>query len=183
MHPQTRETSYPQPVAETIRALLIQARRALMRDPAGAERFIEGAVHLLPEMHPAQAERDVAPNCAVGGLAPWQMLRVRTLIEAQLAERLSVRDLAAVTRLSSSHFARSFKRSFGDSPQVYINRRRIVRAKALMMQTDESLTGIAMACGLADQAHFCRLFRRFEGQSPSGWRRANDRGGEMLLTA
>ena len=84
----------------------------------------------------------------------------------------SVDDLAALVELSSFHFCRAFRDSFGDSPHAYVTRRRIERAQGLMLTTDNSLSQVAMDCGLADQAHFNRLFRRFVGESPGAWRRA-----------
>jgi AraC family transcriptional regulator len=51
-------------------------------------------------------------------------------------------------------------------------RRRIERAQGLMLQTNLSLAQIALDCGLADQAHLNKSFRRFVGQSPGAWRRA-----------
>jgi AraC-like DNA-binding protein len=49
--------------------------------------------------------------------------------------------------------------------------RRIEWAKRMMHESDEPLSQIALACGLADQAHFTRLFRKFVGMPPSQWRR------------
>jgi AraC-like DNA-binding protein len=46
------------------------------------------------------------------------------------------------------------------------------RAQGLMLSTDKALSEIAAECGLADQSHFTRLFRRFVGESPAAWRRA-----------
>jgi transcriptional regulator GlxA family with amidase domain len=51
-------------------------------------------------------------------------------------------------------------------------RRRVHRAQGLMLTTTESLSQIAVQCGMADQAHFCKLFRRLVGESPNAWRRA-----------
>lgn len=170
----------PDTASLTIRSLLLQAHRALLRDPSVAERCIEGAVHLLPEMTAAPVGPEPEPGMAKGGLAPWQILRTRAAIEARLSERISPAELATAARLSRSYFARAFKRSFGEGPQAYINRRRIARAKALMLQSGEPLTAIALACGLADQAHFCRLFRTYEGQSPSAWRRLHASAGHDL---
>ncbi len=36
----------------------------------------------------------------------------------------------------------------------------------------QALSIIAVECGLADQAHLTRLFRRIVGESPAAWRRA-----------
>jgi AraC-like DNA-binding protein len=48
----------------------------------------------------------------------------------------------------------------------------VEHAQRLMLATDAPLSQIALDCGLADQAHFSRLFRRFVGESPRSWRRA-----------
>jgi transcriptional regulator GlxA family with amidase domain len=171
MHAQTSATHPIEPLYAKIRLLLMQAHGSLVRDPADAVRCIEGAVRLLPEgEHPSFAPKP-ALTLVRGGLAQWQVSRVKALVEARLSDRLSNAELAAVARLSPGHFSRAFRCSLGDTPKAYINRRRIERSKVLMLQTNESLAMIAVACGLADQAHFCRMFRRFENESPSVWRR------------
>ncbi|WP_457354340.1 helix-turn-helix domain-containing protein [Sphingomonas sp. UYP23] len=45
-------------------------------------------------------------------------------------------------------------------------------AQMLMLHTDDTLSHIACACGLTDQAHLTRLFRRMVGETPLVWRRA-----------
>jgi AraC family transcriptional regulator len=115
---------------------------------------------------------DERPKPIRGGLAPWQIRRVTTHIEANLDATIGIKDLATLTRLSSFHFCRAFRDSFGDSPHGYVMRRRVERAQGLMLTTNASLVQIAAECGLADQAHFNKLFRRFVGESPGAWRRA-----------
>ena len=85
---------------------------------------------------------------------------------------ITTKDLAVLARLSSYHFCRAFRDSFGASPHGYLMRRRVERAKGLMLTTNASLGQIAADCGLSDQAHFNKLFRRFVGESPGAWRRA-----------
>jgi transcriptional regulator GlxA family with amidase domain len=107
-----------------------------------------------------------------GGLAPWQVRRVKTHIEANLDGTIGVKVLAELVQLSPFHFCRAFRDSFGESPHGYVMRRRVERAQGLMLTTNASLGQIAADCGLADQAHFNKLFRRFVGESPGMWRRA-----------
>ncbi len=106
------------------------------------------------------------------GLAPWQVRRVLAHIESNLGTTLRNKDLAAVARLSTFHFAVAFRSSVGDSPHGYVIRRRVERAQGLMLSTEKPLSEIAAECGLADQAHLTRLFRRIVGESPAAWRRA-----------
>jgi transcriptional regulator GlxA family with amidase domain len=104
--------------------------------------------------------------------APWQIRRVNTHIQANLDAAIRVKELAKLVKLSSFHFCRAFRDSFDDSPHGYLMRRRLERAQGLMLTTNASLGQIAADCGLADQAHFNKLFRRFVGESPGMWRRA-----------
>lgn len=173
----------PEPARDQIRLLLMQARHALATDPADAERCIAVAVRLLPQIDAAsEAKAFAAPVMQRGGLAPWQVLRVKALVEARLAGRISSAEMAAAARLSPSHFSRAFRISFGDAPKAYVNRRRIARSKTMMLESGDSLAAIALACGLSDQAHFCRMFRRFEGMSPSVWRRLSGGASEAVET-
>jgi AraC family transcriptional regulator len=111
-------------------------------------------------------------NSVPHGLAPWQVRRVLAHVEANLDMSIRNKDLAALARLSTFHFNVAFRNSVGHSPHKYIIRRRLERAQGLMLSTDKALSEIALECGLADQPHFTRLFRRLVGESPAAWRRA-----------
>jgi transcriptional regulator GlxA family with amidase domain len=50
-------------------------------------------------------------------------------------------------------------------------RLRLELAQRLMLTTEDSLSQIALACGMADQSHLSRLFRRGVGETPVGWLR------------
>jgi AraC-like DNA-binding protein len=104
------------------------------------------------------------------GLAPWQEKRVAAFIDANLAGGVALDDLARVVRLSSSHFARAFKRSFGQTPHQFVIERRIARARDLMVGGDAPLCQIALQCGFADQAHLSRMFGKMIGTPPGAWR-------------
>ena len=114
------------------------------------------------------------PNLlAKGGLAPWQVRKASAYIEANVEGAIGVGDLAALVRLSVSQFSRAFRQSFGQAPHAYIMCRRVARAQTLMLGDSEPLSQIALAVGLADQAHLSKLFRRFTGETPNAWRRAH----------
>jgi AraC family transcriptional regulator len=113
----------------------------------------------------------IASPIARGGLAPWQTRLVRTHIDTHLDDNLRTKDLARLVQLSSFHFCRVFRVSFGHSPHAYVTRRRVERAQGLILTTGRTLGQIALDCGFADQAHFTKIFRRFCGESPGEWRR------------
>ena len=102
---------------------------------------------------------------------PRQIAKLMTYLEANIGSSIQIPDLAQLIGLSPSHFCRAFKKSVGISPHAYLMRKRVEHAQGLMLATCESLSQIAADCGLTDQAHFTRLFRRFVGESPGAWRR------------
>jgi AraC family transcriptional regulator len=113
-----------------------------------------------------------APQRAIrSGLSDWQVRRVRDYIEAHMGVQIRVSDLSALVRRSEAHFARAFKRSFGQTPHSYLVGRRLEQANHLMLANDTSISDIAVACGFNDQAHLCHQFRRRYGTSPAAWRR------------
>jgi AraC family transcriptional regulator len=122
----------------------------------------------------SKLQQDSRP--ARGGLAPWQKRKVQAYVEDRLEGSILVGDLAKIVSLSISYFSRSFKQSFGEAPHTYIVRTRIKRAQTLMTTTRESLSQIALACGLLDQAHLCKCFRQVTGTTPGAWRRTHATG-------
>lgn len=179
-----RCSEMPHPV-EDIRAamvsrLLRDAEDLLVRDRPAASRALIRAAQLIDppagEAGDAQAAPRGEPGGEPGGLAHWQVVRLARFIEAHLDETLPLHRLAAEVRLSRGHFARAFKRSFGRTPHAYLTERRIARAKAMMQRTATPLSAIALACGLSDQPHLSRLFRRLTGETPLAWRRRHEAG-------
>jgi len=152
--------------------LIDDVRRALESDFGVATRTAARLAALLA----SKSSDEPRPGPARGGLAPWQERKIRRAIEKGLEGALPVEDLARVVSLSPSYFCRAFKESFGEPPHAYIIKQRVERARILMLTTSESLSQIALACGLVDQAHLCRCFRQVMGVPPGAWRRHHATG-------
>jgi AraC-like DNA-binding protein len=159
--------------------LVEAARYAWDGDRDGAKARICRALTLLGT---ALASAAVAPRAAElpsgsrrfrGGLAPFQARRLVEHIDAHLAERITLYQLARMAGLSTGHFSRAFKQTFGVPTHAYLIRRRVERAQSVMLSTQLPLSEVALACGLSDQAHFTRMFRRIVGETPNAWRRAH----------
>jgi transcriptional regulator GlxA family with amidase domain len=143
----------------------------LETDRCRAKLCIQQATVLLQaEYNPDTCGRIGFPSVR-GGLAPWQARRVAAYIESNIGAKIGVLELATTAQLSIGHFSRAFKASFGTSPLAYVMRQRILRAQAIMAHSAAPLARIALECGMCDQAHFSRTFRRFTGVSPNMWRR------------
>ena len=120
---------------------------------------------------PAIAASSGRPTSVRGGLAPWRAKRVADYIESNIGRSFHVADLADIVQLSLAHFSREFKVTFGQPPFAYVNMRRVRHAQAIMLNTREPLSQVALACGMCDQSHFIRVFTRVVGVTPGLWRR------------
>ena len=96
-----------------------------------------------------------------------RLLRARDRMDSASNEEWPVSRLAQVSGVSEAHFARSFKDAFGAPPHRYLLTRRIERAKALLRDTDLSITDIAFQTGWNSLGTFGRVFRDVTGESPS----------------
>ena len=153
----------------------------------------------IGHLHPEQAahgaileatsllQRQVDPQPVEGAaddrkerLLAWQARKVLDYIDRHITIRVRVADLCALVWRSEAHFSRSFRATFGYSPHAFVIRRRVELAAKYMLQTDMSLSDIALGCGFADQAHLCKHFRAVTGGTPAAWRRAKrTQGAEM----
>lgn len=148
---------------ETARVLHL-VELALASGPVVASRVAEKVAEVLVQ--------ECRSEVVQGGLAQWQIEKVDSYISRNLDARLVVEELADLASLSVSHFSRAFKTTFGESPHARVMRIRLKHAQSLLRTTDLPLSEVSLACGLSDQSHLCRLFRRVFGTTPSAWRRA-----------
>lgn len=101
------------------------------------------------------------------------LLRARDLIDARYAEPLDVDALARAARASTAHFARSFRRAFGETPHQYLLTRRMERAAALLRTTDHTVARICAEVGLTSVGSFTTSFTRTFGATPTAYRLAH----------
>jgi AraC-like DNA-binding protein len=100
-----------------------------------------------------------------------RMLRARDAIDRAYAEPLDIATLAAIALVSESHFSRTFKATFGESPHRYLQRRRVERAMFLLRDTDRTVTDICLDVGFTSLGTFSRTFRDIAGETPNEHRR------------
>jgi AraC-like DNA-binding protein len=98
------------------------------------------------------------------------LLRAKDLADARYAEPLEVDDLARAAGLSKAHFSREFRRTFGESPYVYLMTRRLERAAALLRNTDHSVAEICLEVGLQGVGSFTTSFKRMFEMTPTTYR-------------
>jgi signal transduction histidine kinase/AraC-like DNA-binding protein len=83
---------------------------------------------------------------------------------------ISRRELAATIGVSKDYLSHIFRQELGISPWEYLNRYRIKQAKALLLNSNESVTNIAAQVGFNDLSYFNRVFLKHVGCSPRAFR-------------
>jgi AraC-like DNA-binding protein len=101
--------------------------------------------------------------------------RSRDLMDREYARPLDVAALARAALMSSAHFSRQFRATYGETPYAYLMTRRIERAKALLRGGDMSVTEVCMAVGCTSLGSFSARFTQLVGETPTAYR-ARDHG-------
>jgi AraC family transcriptional regulator len=115
----------------------------------------------------------VLPASRVSALSKWRLKRATEYMAANLAEPISLADIAAAAGLSRMHFAAQFRAATGLRPHEYLLQLRIERAQDLLSTSRLPLVEIAFEVGFKTQAHFTTVFARFVGETPNVWRQLN----------
>ncbi len=123
-------------------------------------------LHLLKNYSTANFK----PETIHGGLSGYKLRRVQEFINANLEKDLSLSEIAAAADLSQYHFARAFRLSTGLTPQQYLMKQRIERAKQLLAKDDLPLVEVSLRTGFKNQSHFTTLFRKCTKFTPKLWR-------------
>jgi AraC-like DNA-binding protein len=101
--------------------------------------------------------------------------RARDLMDREYARPLDVAALARAALMSTAHFSRQFRETYGETPYAYLMTRRIERAKALLRRGDLSVTEVCMAVGCTSLGSFSARFTQLVGEAPTAYR-ARDHG-------
>lgn len=105
-------------------------------------------------------------------LSVWQEKAAKEYMLENLNEQISIASVAAITGLSTNHFAHEFKKATGFSPHRWLTHMRVDHAKSLLAKPRLPLEAIATMCGFSDQSHFTKVFSRQTGITPAAWRSA-----------
>ena len=137
------------------------------RAPSFAESLAVALVTGLIGSPPEEAEAHVSR----GGLSPHQMRRLREVLAGRKGRRLTNAELSRAVGLSEGWFCHAFKKTTGKTPLQWQQEQRISMVKEALLQDDQPIADIALHFDFSDQGHLTRVFRRYEGTTPSAWRR------------
>ncbi len=101
----------------------------------------------------------------------FRVRKVLSFMAAHLHEPLSLRELAAVARVSPDHLTRLFRASTGQTPCHSLKLMRLRGAERLLARTMMSVKEVAAATGFRDESHFVRDFEALYDFTPSQCRK------------
>jgi AraC-like DNA-binding protein len=155
-------------LAQIARSVLPFVGTAAQPNPLSLDKLelILGA-HLVQRYGAMKQRRPVVKS----GLSARQQRRATELLREHLDGDVRLAEVARACDLSVSHFARSFKTTFGTTCHRWLVERRIERAQELLALPNIPLVEVAARCGFGDQAAFTRTFHRLVGVTPGRWRR------------
>ena len=104
-----------------------------------------------------------------------RLRRARDRMDREYAEPLDVAALARTALMSTAHFSRRFRDTYGETPYSYLMTRRIERAKALLRRGDRSVTDVCFEVGCTSLGSFSARFTELVGQTPSAYRAGDHR--------
>lgn len=108
------------------------------------------------------------------GKSDTRLNQLMLWLEDHFAEEICWESLAQQFTLSLRTLHRQLKQTTGLTPQRYLNRLRLIKARHMLRHSDESVTDIAFRCGFGDSNHFSTLFRREFDWSPRDIRQGRD---------
>lgn len=103
-----------------------------------------------------------------------RVLYAKDFIDCNYPENLNLKKIAEVAMLSENHLLRNFNQIFNTSPFQYITQLKIDEAKRQVIETDKSITEIAMSLGYSSLSNFSYYFKNVVGHSPAVLRKKSD---------
>lgn len=155
---------------EGVTALCLEMRRSLLADGPLALPYLDSLVGALIARLTCQFLVEPAGGPSLDAIAPATFARIVGHLDAHMGEPIRVSELAALAGLSRSHFSRAFQKMTGDPPQRFVMKRRLCRARDLIIDGRHSLSDVAALTGFASQSHLTHAFRAEFGTSPGRYR-------------
>jgi AraC family transcriptional regulator len=152
---------------------LVEAMRQLSSgslDLESAILRIAREVVLLDDRTRADAARVPAARPATREEIYKRLCRAREFMRACHAQPIQLSDIARSACLSTYHFHRLFKETFGETPHEFVTRQRLSRARRLLAEGELPITSVCGECGFESLGSFSALFRRRFGASPRKFR-------------
>ncbi|WP_275099118.1 AraC family transcriptional regulator [Sedimenticola hydrogenitrophicus] len=150
------------PMVRQLLQLSVKEMRSYPEDESLARSFGVCLLQLLSRRAGRQAER-----------RPSKRLNMEVLdayIQANLNQKMLVRELALLSCMSPSHFFSVFREEAGVTPNQYITRQRLQHAKFLLESTRLPLSDVSVQTGFSSQSAFAHVFKQHNDITPRQYR-------------
>ena len=114
----------------------------------------------------ATAEQKVSLQSR-NGIRNVHLSRAIAIMKDRIDDPVSPTIIADELGISTRQLERLFGKLLNTSPKKYYMELRLEKARHLLIQTDQSMTDIALSCGFDNSGHFSRSYRTAFGHSPS----------------
>ena len=149
----------------SVKQLASRAARELRSSDTFSRMIVEGTLLELV----AVFGRRHSTKQREGSAIPGWLKQCRELLEQQPGVAVTHESLAAGVKKHPVHLAKAFRKAYGETIGDCQRRLRLQKAKLLLLKPEIPLAEVALECGFADQAHFCRTFKAAFGTTPRGF--------------
>lgn len=94
----------------------------------------------------------------------------KSFIMENIADPITVKDVADHVGLSAEYFTKMFKRETGQNIKEFITLMKVEAAKDMLERTNLSVGMVALELGYSNFSHFSQVFRKYENITPSEYR-------------
>ncbi|WP_299287511.1 AraC family transcriptional regulator [uncultured Tateyamaria sp.] len=149
-------------------ALLEEARRPSIGTDLHADLIAQQMA--LSILRRQNADRILEPKKRV--LSPEEVSTIISYLEEQIDDIGGMDTVAGLIGMDVYSFTRAFKETTGETPGQFLIQRRLLRAKDMLLHTNDTLADITYATGFSNQPHMTSTFTKHVGTSPGKWRKA-----------
>ncbi|SAL41775.1 AraC family transcriptional regulator [Caballeronia humi] len=114
----------------------------------------------------------------LSGMADPPIATALQKMHADVARHWTVASLAKQVGMSRAVFARRFAERVGVAPATYLSNWRIALAKDALLNSEQSISDIALSIGYLSDSAFSTAFSRIVGRAPASYRRAGRGDGD-----
>ncbi len=108
------------------------------------------------------------------GMRNAHLAKAIQIMQGSIETPVSPSDIAETLGISTRQLERLFGKYLNTSPKKYLMEMRLERAQKLLLQTEASITEVAIACGFENPGHFSRVYRSSFGVTPHSQRNKID---------
>lgn len=155
----------PSTIEELLEAIAVRLEKQNTLQQCYAAKFHQGIDESTgSETPPKAVSQSIFPSVP-------QLNEVFDFIENHYHQRITLTDVAQAVGYSPAYLTNRVGSQTGQTVNRWIVERRMVAARSLLEETNQSVEQIAVAVGYQNPCHFSRQFRQYHDTTPQGWRR------------